>query len=338
MNVAIKEVPKSLLHNKHELFRSTDLDETRSLVGDVYCDHKLQITNGALDAFHYHIPFDGISFNYMGYGAECIIEPGCLGDFYLLQLPLKGHATIVADGHEFHSHPGKASILNPNSYTKMRWSGGCEQLLVQIEKRKVNSSLAGCLGRTFGEEVSFNPNIIENDEKQSAWWRHVISFIQQYNQTNSFYQNQCVLSNELETIVKNLLFTLEHNHSARLITNDRAVLPKHVHKATEHIREHFSENLGIHDLVKLTGVSERCLFEGFKQNLSVSPMQFLMQVRLANVRDELLKKPFDDCGNITQVALNNGFTQLGRFSSYYKDMFGELPSQTVKGKKNLPDA
>ena len=67
-------------------------------------------------------------------------------------------------------------------------------------------------------------------------------------------------------------------------------------------------------------------------------MQFLMQIRLANVRDELLKKPFDDCGNITQVALNNGFTQLGRFSSYYKDMFGELPSQTVKGKKNLPDA
>ncbi|MDG1495449.1 MAG: AraC family transcriptional regulator [Porticoccaceae bacterium] len=338
MHVAIKEAPKSLIQNKHELFRSTDLDETRSLVGDVYCDHKLQISSGALDAFHYHIPFDGISFNYMGYGAECIIEPGCLGDFYLLQLPLKGTATIFADGREFQSHPGKASILNPNSYTKMRWSGGCEQLLVQIEKRKVNSSLAGYVGRKFCEEVSFNPNISENDEKQSAWWRHVVSFIREYNQANSFYQTQCVLNNELDTIVKNLLFTLDHNHSETLVTTDRAVLPKHVHQATEHIREHFSENLSIHDLVKLTGVSERCLFEGFKQNLTVTPMQFLMQTRLKNVRGELLKNSFDDFGNITQVALDNGFTQLGRFSSYYKDMFGELPSQTVKGRKNCPDA
>ena len=116
------------------------------------------------------------------------------------------------------------------------------------------------------------------------------------------------------------------------------MLPKHVHQATEHIREHFSENLSIHDLVKLTGVSERCLFEGFKQNLTVTPMQFLMQTRLKNVRGELLKNSFDDFGNITQVALDNGFTQLGRFSSYYKDMFGELPSQTVKGRKNCPDA
>ena len=65
-------------------------------------------------------------------------------------------------------------------------------------------------------------------------------------------------------------------------------------------------------------------------------MQFLMQIRLANVRDELLKKTSDDYSSITQIALNNGFTQLGRFSSYYKDMFGELPSQTVKGRKNHP--
>ncbi len=333
MNVAIKEPPKSLLQTQHELFRSADLDETRSRVGEVYCDHKLEVNSGALDAFHYHIPFDGISFNYMGYGAECLIEPGCLGDFYLLQLPLKGHATIFADGREFESHPGKASILNPNSYTKMIWSSGCEQLLVQIDKNKVDSSLASCLGRQVGDEIAFNPNVTQNDDKQSAWWRHVISFIREYNQAHSFYNTQCVLNNELDSIVKGLLFTLDHNHSETLITKDKVVLPKHVHKATEHIRENFSETLSIHDLVTITGVSERCLFEGFKQNLKVTPMQFLMQIRLSNVRAELLKDSCDHNANITQIALDNGFTQLGRFSSYYKDMFGELPSETVKARK-----
>ena len=333
MNVAIKEPPKSLLQRQYQLFRSSDLDETRSRVGEVYCDHELTINSGTLDAFHYHIPFDGISLNYMGYGAECHIEPGCLGDFYLFQLPLRGNATIYTDGRKIESHPGKTSILNPNSYTKMIWSSACEHLLVQIDKSKVNNSLATCLGRQVKDDVCFNPDGSNGNHKEAAWWRHVASFVKEYNQEHSYYTTPCVLENELDSIVRSLLHIVDHNHSETLLNKDKILLPKHVHQATEHIRANFKETLGIQDLVKVTGVSERCLFEGFKQNLKVTPMQFLMQIRLANVRLELTKESFDRNVNITQIALDNGFSQLGRFSSYYKDVYGELPSETIKARK-----
>ena len=32
--------------------------------------------------------------------------------------------------------------------------------------------------------------------------------------------------------------------------------------------------------------------------------------------------------SVTDVAMKWGFSHLGRFSGYYRDTFGELPSQT----------
>jgi len=331
MSASLIKVPSSIQHSQYELFKSTDIDEARAKVGEVYCDHKLEAKQGYLDAFHYHIPFDGISFNYMGYGSECAIEPGCLGDFYLLQLPIKGHAAIYADGELIESYPGKASILNPKSYTKMVWSEGCEQLMVQIAKDKVHSSLSGCLGTHISSDIAFDQTLLSND-KQAAWWRHVISFVSEYNQATSFYSAESILQNELDNIVKGLLYALDHNHSDTLLSNEKVVLPKHVKQATDYIQDHCREKLTIQDLVNLTGVSERSLFEGFKNNLNLTPMQFLMQIRLSNVRSELLKGSHDNLSNITQVAMDNGFNQLGRFSYYYRKVFGELPSETLKHK------
>ena len=35
--------------------------------------------------------------------------------------------------------------------------------------------------------------------------------------------------------------------------------------------------------------------------------------------------------SITQIAVSFGFFELGRFATYYRRMFGELPSTTLNG-------
>ena len=34
---------------------------------------------------------------------------------------------------------------------------------------------------------------------------------------------------------------------------------------------------------------------------------------------------------VTEVAMENGFTHMGRFAGYYKKRFGCTPTQTLKG-------
>ena len=37
--------------------------------------------------------------------------------------------------------------------------------------------------------------------------------------------------------------------------------------------------------------------------------------------------------SVTGIALENGFTELGRFAVRYRQMFGETPSETLRSRK-----
>jgi transcriptional regulator GlxA family with amidase domain len=36
---------------------------------------------------------------------------------------------------------------------------------------------------------------------------------------------------------------------------------------------------------------------------------------------------------VAEVAMQNGFLELGRFSHYYHSLFGEYPSETLGGRR-----
>ena len=79
--------------------------------------------------------------------------------------------------------------------------------------------------------------------------------------------------------------------------------------------------------VRMQGVSTRSLYAGFRDFVGASPMQYLRELRLERARAELLGS---DAANVAAVALRWGFAHLGRFSSEYRQRFGETPSETLK--------
>ena len=56
-------------------------------------------------------------------------------------------------------------------------------------------------------------------------------------------------------------------------------------------------------------------------------------MRLARARQEFVRR--GTSATVTDVALNSGFTQFGRFAAEYRKAFGELPSATVRRAKDL---
>jgi AraC-like DNA-binding protein len=89
-----------------------------------------------------------------------------------------------------------------------------------------------------------------------------------------------------------------------------------------------SEPIVISDLIKYSGCSWRTVDRAFKNRFGIGPKQYIMAVRLGQVREALQSN--EPGRTVTQIANECGFSHLGRFSSTYKQMFGELPSQTLR--------
>lgn len=98
--------------------------------------------------------------------------------------------------------------------------------------------------------------------------------------------------------------------------------------AEEYIRSHSSSDMSIGDLCRATNSSKSNLYRAFQDYLGHSPHEFLTRRRLNNAR-RLLRSASKNSTTVATIAMECGFAHLGRFSSYYKRLYGEYPKETL---------
>lgn len=96
-----------------------------------------------------------------------------------------------------------------------------------------------------------------------------------------------------------------------------------------YIEQHLGDPICLEDLCEVSSVSLRTLQAAFRSHTGVSPMVYVRLRRLNEARRMLLAGDTSTT-SVTDVALNCGFTHLARFAGYYKDLFGESPSATLR--------
>ena len=82
----------------------------------------------------------------------------------------------------------------------------------------------------------------------------------------------------------------------------------------------------IHDVI---GVSARSLRAACQQQLGVSPKQYVLLRRMRLAR-HALQQADPAITRVTDIATEFGFWELGRFAVRYRQIFGEMPSATLK--------
>ncbi len=101
-----------------------------------------------------------------------------------------------------------------------------------------------------------------------------------------------------------------------------------VRQAEEFILEQSDKRVRLIDICAQTEVSERTLQYAFREVLGMSPIQYLNQVRLHQVRRGLSSaSPLST--TVSAEACRWGFLHFGEFTQAYKALFGELPSATL---------
>ncbi|WP_141342451.1 helix-turn-helix domain-containing protein [Bradyrhizobium sp. USDA 3458] len=83
----------------------------------------------------------------------------------------------------------------------------------------------------------------------------------------------------------------------------------------------------ISQICKELRLSRRTLHRAVHEALGLGPISFLRHRRLCSIHATLRTHP-QNTATIADLALQNGFLNLGRFSQYYYQLFGEYPSDT----------
>ncbi|WP_321325320.1 helix-turn-helix domain-containing protein [Thiomicrorhabdus sp.] len=101
-----------------------------------------------------------------------------------------------------------------------------------------------------------------------------------------------------------------------------------VERVKSYIHEHQQVPVTMTELCQIAYVSRRTLQYSFETILGYSPLKFLRMTRLNQVRRALKNAPKES--TVVEIAETWGFTHAGQFSSDYKKLFGESPSETLR--------
>jgi AraC family ethanolamine operon transcriptional activator len=131
-----------------------------------------------------------------------------------------------------------------------------------------------------------------------------------------------------EVILTDLLLALVDCNTSSM---EIAINPSHRQKIMTRVLEQVeamdpSCPITIGELSQSVHVSRRTLQYVFEAYCDLSPKQFLLNIRLNQVRRMLQNSELDK--TISEIAFAFGFFHLSQFSRLYKNLFGESPSET----------
>ena len=320
---------------RHRLVSSTDWDEIQQWSERVYMPHKVTPTGRActphsvLDAtrighftlsrFKYSIPV-----NVTDFGREAGLG--------LVLTTVSGAARHWSEPNAFADTGAGDAFLVDNSRTDYRVDFDPNHLQVNLTFE--HDALAALHERWYGRPA---------DERL---WTRMFRFGGAHSSWIALLEYVCQCLTEMPEAVATgpLGRHLEEAIGIHLLTQWRAQLdqpceatqhrlaPRHVLVAERHIRTHAQLAPTLSELAREAGVSVRTLNSAFREYRSCTPMAALRERRLQGVRGELLLAA--EGATVRSAAEAWGYANFGLFASAYRQRFGELPSATLRSRRN----
>lgn len=158
-----------------------------------------------------------------------------------------------------------------------------------------------------------------------GWW--LFGVLEEARYRPDAFSHPLVVRSFEEELLQQLSDAVQLPPETPLPANGR-VRHRGLQRALEFLRAVGTANVTVSQLCQAAGVSRRTLEYAFRDSLGLPPLKFLRLQRLHAARRELLAaRPGG--ATVAGIAHRAGFLELGRFASEYKQLFGELPSQTL---------
>lgn len=315
-----------------EVFRSRHADETHALVTSQLKSHRSAWGRGEVDARFCRAELSALSLCILRYGCAVDIEPDALGNFILVQMPLRGHADIHTGGQTMQIHPGQGAVVSAHKPVRLHWHADCEQLMLKIELSRLQEvarrAFAGHQAEEVGE-IDFDLSLRLDDAAGMQWCRMVANLASLLPSDGSTAYDPRWLAHCEDNL---MLYLLCHRPNSVLRRHDalrhgsEATSLRQLRRAEDFMRSRLDGPLSLDDVADAAGTNRRTLALLFRRYRDLSPIEVLRNMRLDAAHAQLARQ---DGASVTQIALNCGFSHLSRFAACYRERFGMLPREQI---------
>ena len=325
-------LPVSLPLASHCQFVSDDFEAMHTRLCTVLKPHGLRrLSDLPVSGIICRARLNRISLNVLRIGPSVEVAPGALEDFFLVQIPIVGSVELSVGSEQIKCEGTAGAVISPGERLRLRWSDNCTQLIVQIPRDAMELSLAQRLGRKSGTALRFQA-AFDLNASAGRDWRQLLDLAIRSVDHDGVLSREPVCSDLEDLLLSALLATQPHNHVDALAQRSDAA-PFYIVRAEREMRRQLCDALTVAGLASAAGVSERTLHLGFRRFRGTTPMGQLLALRLHEAR-RLLRDP-EPGTTVARVAAEVGFHQFGRFAAAYRDLFGELPSKTLRASRRL---
>jgi AraC family ethanolamine operon transcriptional activator len=221
----------------------------------------------------------------------------------------------------YESHPGDVLVMPPGNEHENRYYGGASIIVVMASVADIESS--------FSTEGRMSD--------PSFWWsghfkgnaKTVANIIPHLQSVLGRLGNVSLSAEAAEYWKRAVIETVSANVMAGMPSERDGPLPsalRIVRQVEEYLDAQPTEPVHISQICGQLHVSRRTLHRAFHEALGIGPIAFLRYRRLCAVHT-VLRAPAN-IRTISDVAMQFGFQNLGRFAGYYHQLFGEYPSET----------
>jgi len=255
------------------------------------------------------------------------LETGMPEDSYGLVLDVgDGVGVHKTRGQNVDVSPNSSFVQNPGTVAEVTTRERYRVLFLRIAADVLKRELESRLGRQIHSRLLFQPEFkmgCAAGHKLAGAGRNLRRALSSTRTTTT-----CVAIAPLEAEIIDLLLEAQpHNYSKEMSRFSQAGSWT-ARVAKEYMRSAAHLPLTLGDVCDAAGVNARTLQHTFRRYHGCSPMTFLRKVRLQAARDALLNP--DEGTTVAAQAAQWGFFHFGRFSRAYRDVYSELPSETLQ--------
>lgn len=311
--------------------RTTDVDEAADALGRVYVAASLTpIGTKSVDMQMKALQLPLFTAGYLGFGADISIRADEVTAYYI-DAPLSGRAVSRwRDGGLVKTMNGSFAVYSPGTPCVLDWSGDCGQICLKVPELQMRRQLETMLNRPVRERITFARQFNLSTTAANDWYQLVRLLAREVGRPGGLLNHRLAVENLQLLLIQGLLQLQPHNYTEALTAGAHAASTAVAKRAIDLMHAHPEKPWSTAALARTTGVSVRALQRAFERSDQPSPMIYLRRLRLHRVRAELAANAPGSV-TVTTIAGRWGFLHLGRFASQYRQLFGETPSETLRG-------